>query len=215
MPRSKVRARHGYGPKALFFGAIFPHLCKNAERVAGAFLGSACEQWINGECFYALLNSHRSLWVRPEKYKRDLVLFEDEEAEEANEPALIIESKVIYSSEGANTQRARLRKLMRQLEHAEQTYPNTPAVGIVTRFYWEWRAESDKHWTVPRARQIRRGEPELVYSHAVRGLENAFQHSRRHLKTSANKSQRFVNVSLGRYRYRVDASIEVVRLRRG
>ncbi|HEY4244622.1 MAG TPA: hypothetical protein VGM88_32635 [Kofleriaceae bacterium] len=176
--------------------------------MATVFLGSACEQWVNGECFSALTKAKRSLWVRPEKYKRDLVLFANEEAEKGNLPELIIESKVIYSSESMATQHRRLMDLARQLQASRRMFPQAQAVGIVTRFDYAYRIKGEKKRRRPRdRRRLRSREAGLLRTSRTLHLENAFKQSARRVR------KRKVIVSLGRYQYEVTVSMEIVRLR--
>jgi len=204
-----LRASRGMGMQPLFYSAIFPHFCANAKRVAASCLGSACEQWINGEFFYALHQANESLWVRPEKYKHDLVLFRDEQAEREGNPALVIESKVLYSSESLGKQRARLEVLVRQLDRIVRKFPGAQVFGIVTRFNWHYRKTGDSQLRYPGGVS----RTPLVSTTTVARLENAFRQSSRHLISHRRGSDPYVRISFGEYQYFVDVSIEVVRLR--
>jgi hypothetical protein len=174
----------------------------NADRLATAFLGSACEQWINGEFFQAIAKARPNIWARPEFSKRDLVLFPDEQAELARDPALVAESKVIYSSESLQIQHSKLDKLARQLQLAEERYPRAVVVGLLVLFDWHYRRAGEVEWRTSRAgRQRFVGRDKLVDL----ALENAFRHR------DGVVLFRERTVQLGSYEYLVKVKMEALR----
>ncbi len=205
----------GFSPKHIFFDIIEPHFQRNAKRVATAFLGSACEQWVNGEAFQALVDepdNGRRLWVRPEKEKRDLVLYRRPKDEDDGVPALVIESKVLYASEALKKQEQRLYTLAGQLRHAMDKYPKVPCVGLLMSFDWCWW-EGDARKRTPAYK--RAGEPFLGHADYP-NLENAFgQGGRRGLGRRSKKGGRAAPelVNLGPFTYEVRMSVELVRVR--
>lgn len=202
------RAWRGLGLTRVFYHRVIPHFVvrENQRRLRTAFLGSACEQWVNGECFQALLGSDETLWVRPERYKRDLVLFRSESDERADppRPALIIETKVIYASESASAQRQKLRALCAQLRGAERRFASCPAVGLLVLFNWTYRIGSDPRWRPCRA--PRDGTRRLLSRRDWRLCGLADAGGRR---GGARIPPDIVR--LGRYEYRVECTLAMVR----
>jgi len=126
-----ARAPRGFGAKNIFFNTIFPHFEENHIRLAKAFLGSACEQWINTEIFIAVLENNKDQWIRPESSKRDLVFYKSEADEKNCKASLICETKIIYCSEYPSQQTEKLRKLASQIKTGMSEL-NT------TKFYWTY-----------------------------------------------------------------------------
>lgn len=199
------RARRGFSLKPLLWQVILPHFRKNSKRLSLAFLGSACEQWINGEVFQAIIAARRDWWVRPEKSKRDLVLYESIEAERDDDPAAIIEAKVLYSPESPGVQLAKLATLRRQLEFAAHNR-DCSVGGLVVYFDYQYRTEGDRTWYPTFEHRDWRlpGKAELKQL----GLRNKFgsTHARIHLWGK----QACRRVRMGEYTYQFKVALEVV-----
>jgi hypothetical protein len=189
-----ARAAHGFGPRPIFFEVLKPHfeLPQNAERLVTVLLGSACEQWINGELFLALNASRLALAVVPEREKRDLVLYS---LNDRKTPRLVIETKLIYSTYGESKQRCKLLELRLQLEESRVRYPNTPAVGLVVSFFWR---ESSTRVSPPE--RMPRGS-----FNRIGGLENVFGHEGPYNVTAPRR------VAVAGREFDVLASMEMVR----
>jgi hypothetical protein len=190
------RALPGYGAKGLFHGVLVPHFRKNAARLATSVLGSACEQWLNAECFQAIVAHRPDVWVWPEYTKRDLVLLAPDT--QPPKPVLVIESKVLYGHEARGKQETKLSTLAGQLERASRA-TGAPALGLVVFCRFRWREERGdwdvKSWAAPRLSRRER---------TARGLENAFQ--------QASKSVDVQTVRMRRFTYEVEVSFEMLRL---
>ncbi len=198
-----MRAAKGYGPKPLFFEVIKPHFSKphNLRRLATAFLGAACEHWLNGEVFQAIVEARPTTVPRLEWAKTDVALFEAGTVT----PELILESKVIYSSEPLASQARRLDVLRLQLKDRIKRYPLARVVGLIT--YFEWTSvSSDGVETRPGRRSKRAAFPSRE-QRIERGLINDFGHGG---KSWLNRSAPVV-VQLPNHIYRVWMAMETVR----
>lgn len=194
----------GTGLTRTFYSHVVPHFRKNRNRLVKAFLGSACEQWINGECFQALIGADRSLWVRPERYKHDLVIFTSEEDAVCTpaRPALIIESKVVYGSESESVQSAKLEALARQLRVAESKYVHCRAIGFIVCFDWQYRVGDDR--ALKPCRNSTEGRRLVGRSKWV-GLEDAGG------RTGGARLADKHRIRMGKYEYVVDCTLAMVR----
>jgi len=194
------RAENVFGSKDIFFGILVPYFEKNKNRLCTVFLGSACEQWINGECFYALVNSNNSFWVRPEKSKANLVLFKSPKEEEQNKASLVIETKILYSDEYPSDQKLKLDILRNQLIKASKRFSTDNVVGLLVFFKWEYRVVGETTWVPSR----KTNKPFMSFFDIEKtGLKDKFAHEgRRHLGKEV--------INLRKYEYWVDAAMEVV-----
>lgn len=204
----RPRAQHGFAPKPLFWDVLLAHFRDetNSARLERAFLGSSCEQWLNGEFFQAIIAARDTVWVRPEKSKRDLVLYPSPEAETEGNPALIVETKVIYSPEYLTTQARKLQKLSQQLVAARTAHPSCVAVGLVVYFDYQYSSDGGRSW-LP---SFKKREPFLSRAQVLSlGLENAFgkTHARARVWTGDGPHE----LRMGGYAYRVDVKFEMVR----
>lgn len=174
---TRRRAPPGLGPKGLFFDAILPHFCaqSNLERLSSVLIGAACEQWINCECSIAIRQARPSLWVHTEWKKRDLALFA---TETDTVPALIIETKVLYSNYSSGKQLEKLRKLAGQLQHCGSlggASGSPPAAyGLVVSIDYEASTADGQVWRPKASLPARERLPKALLVQA--GLENAFGH---------------------------------------
>ena len=192
--------------KELFFRVVRSHFWEpsNQNRLATAFLGSACEQWVNGELFQSIVGAAPTLWCRPERFKGDLVLFSDEDE---SEPEVVLETKLLYASESHAKQRDKLHVLCEQIRKHQTRFPSAQVAGLVLAFDWDWadvRISSD--WTKPRQRSKAPGllpRPERLSV----GAHNAFGHSAGARLLSKHP------VAMGAYQYRVTCSIEMIKAR--
>ncbi len=172
-----MNMKPGFGPKDLFFHSIEKHFEKpaNLKRLLTVFTGAACEQWINAECFMALREDRPDAWIRSEWKKRDLALFEYENAES---PELIIETKVLYTNYPESKQRSFLLGLASQLEGSrelvDEDAPKNAVVGLVVSF--DWTTYVGGEYLPPQKTKANHEDlPRSLLGHC--GLENAFGHT--------------------------------------
>ena len=197
-------ARPGFGPQPIFFEIILPHFHRSKRRLATAFLGSACEQWINGECFIAVCKARQTFWVRPERHKHDLVLYASGEDDPSGGrgPALIIETKVVYSSESLQSQDIKLKKLREQLRQAAKRFPQAKVVGFLVSFEWSYKVRGE--YLTPGC--SRRGPFRTANERRQRGLVNAFGH----INGGARIVVKDAKLQMGENRYKVTAKLEML-----
>lgn len=203
----RKRTENGFGPRSLFYGALWPHFDspRNALRLKRAFLGSACEQWLNGECMQAITAARPNIWARSGRRKRDLILFRSDEAGRADDPSLVVETKVLYSRESHEAQASKLATLARQMREAERQYPRATVVGLLVRFEYSWRKRDGSR----RSRVLRRRPYVARRNMFELGLGNAFGH-RSGASIPALKDSR--RIEFGPYVYDVSVVLEMVRL---
>jgi|GEM_PF-4673512 len=184
--------RHTESPKKIFYEAILPRLIKKTPALRDLYWGSACEQWVNGECFIGLKQFFKNdpVWVSSEWKKRDLALFtyrdlENPDLKSPDRLFLGIEAKALYSYYSHKKQISILKKLSAQLETIRQEAEKyNPAVkdgsskkisilGLVIAFDREYLDE-DNNWVNIKGRPC-----QLIKPKAFReaGLKIAFGHS--------------------------------------
>jgi hypothetical protein len=203
-----ARASHGFGTKSLLWDVLLAHFRKppNSGRLARAFLGSSCEQWVNGEFFQAVTRARKTVWARPEKEKMDLVLYESYENERARKPGLILETKVLYSPESLRTQSIKLERLRTQLAARQHTYPKACVAGIVVYFDYEYSRDNGSTW-LPNFGRMKR---ERFINKAALGklrLRNMF--GEKHGRVALWPGIR--NLSMCGFQYRLSVHFQVVR----
>ena len=191
------RARHGFSPKRVFFDVLKKHFDerRNGQRLVRALRGSACEQWINGEFFLAILKACPDLIVYPEVEKRDLVFYP---AAAPTAPALIIETKLFYGHYAASKRDEKLAELTRQIRKNQKDWPGAKAVGLVVSFAY-WRAGERET-----AKRVARQLPKRA-ALASAGLRNAFGQSRRSVEN-------LTAITFNGAKYELEAWMEMVEL---